>query len=81
MRRFSPFAGALLSKVASDYNRVLGFYGEVVGKGGRIMNDEQIKEITIAAINSNLLHKYDTNEKIAEEIAKFINTLKEKVNN
>lgn len=44
------------------------------------MTDEQIKEIVVAAINNNLLYKYNTNEETATEIAKFINELREKTN-
>lgn len=41
------------------------------------MNDEQIKEITIAMINNKLLYMGDDNKQTAEEVAKFINSLKE----
>lgn len=43
------------------------------------MNDEQIKEITIAMIEKGLYRGND-NEETAKEIAKFINTLKKEVN-
>lgn len=45
------------------------------------MSDEQIKEITIAMINNNKLYMGSSNEEIAENIAKFINTLRTKTNN
>lgn len=44
------------------------------------MSDEQIKEITIALINSNMLWKGANNEAIALDIAKFINLLKAGLN-
>jgi hypothetical protein len=44
------------------------------------MNDEYIKEITIAMIEKGLLYSGADNEETAEEIAKFINKLREKLN-
>ncbi|WP_163215905.1 hypothetical protein [Clostridium sporogenes] len=44
------------------------------------MNEEQIKEITIALIEKGMLYAGDNNEGTATEIAKFINKLKEEVN-
>lgn len=44
------------------------------------MDNEQIKEITVAAINNGLICKYSTNEDTAKELAKFINTLRKEVN-
>ncbi|WP_165916208.1 hypothetical protein [Marinisporobacter balticus] len=44
------------------------------------MNDEQIKEITIAMINGKQLYSGNSNEETAEKIAEFINTLREKTN-
>lgn len=41
------------------------------------MNNEQIKEITIAMINNKQLYLGSDNEESAMEIAKFINTLNE----
>ena len=49
-------------------------------KGGENMNDEQIKEITIAIINNKMVYTGSSNEETAEEIAKFINKLREKTN-
>lgn len=40
------------------------------------MNDEYIKEITIAMIEKGLLYTGNSNEEIAINIAKFINTLR-----
>lgn len=44
------------------------------------MTDEQIKEITIAIIERGWLTIGDSSEGMAEEVAKFINKLREKVN-
>ena len=44
------------------------------------MNDECIKEITIAMLNKGHLYLGQSNEEIAIEIAKFINTLSEETN-
>jgi uncharacterized protein YlxP (DUF503 family) len=44
------------------------------------MTDEQIKEITIAMINNDRLHMGTNNEEIAQNVAKFINTLRTEVN-
>ncbi len=41
-----------------------------------LMSDEQIKEITIAMINNGKLYLGTSNEEIAQNIAKFINTLR-----
>lgn len=41
------------------------------------MNEEQIKEITIALIEKGRLYMGGDNEETAEEIAKFINKLRE----
>lgn len=40
------------------------------------MNDEYIKEITIAMIERGWIITSDTNEGTAKEVAKFINTLR-----
>ena len=40
------------------------------------MNDDQITEITITAIENNLISGHATNEETAKEIAKFINMLR-----
>lgn len=45
-------------------------------RGGIIMTDEQIKEIVVAAINNGFVYKHESNEKNAEELAKFINVLR-----
>lgn len=51
----------------------------MVYKGGEIMNDEQIKEILIALINNGHIFTGTDNKKVAENVALFINTLKEEL--
>jgi tRNA G46 methylase TrmB len=48
-------------------------------KEGFIMNDDQIKEILIALINNGQLCTGTDNKSIAENIALFINTLKQEL--
>jgi hypothetical protein len=43
------------------------------------MNDEYIKEITIAAIEKGMINKKADSQEMAKEIAKFINTLEEEI--
>jgi hypothetical protein len=43
------------------------------------MSDEQIKEITVAAIEKGMLYTGIDNIETAQEIANFINTLREKL--
>ncbi|MCB2311622.1 hypothetical protein LGL55_10545 [Clostridium tagluense] len=44
------------------------------------MDEEYLKEITIAAIENGLIDKYVDNEKTAIGIGKFINTLRNECN-
>lgn len=44
------------------------------------MTDEQIKEITIAAINKGILYTGTNNIEIAKAVAEFINTLSQETN-
>lgn len=44
------------------------------------MNDEQIKEITLTAIEKGWIVTGNTNEQTAVEVAKFINKLREETN-
>ena len=48
-------------------------------KGGEIMNNEQIKEILITLINNGQVLTGSDNKEIAENMAVFINTLKQEL--
>lgn len=82
-----PWSDSLSKDVNKSKGNISGFYRlsldileQVEREGEKKVNDEQIKEITIAAINNKLIAKYDTEEKTAEEIVKFINKLKQEIN-